>query len=126
MVDVDFLETPRFTGRPSFDYQSVPAYRIDRVRTVSGRLARNLNWQYALRRFIVTIGPRAQADVQYVLNFWHATGGGLIGFRVRDDADYKSCQVQQTPSAVDQPLVEIGTSGTYQLYKDYVVGSLTT
>lgn len=121
----EFMESPRFERRPSFSFVSAPAYRVDRPAVLSGRMERNLLWQAALRRLTVNVGPRVEEDVEYVLNFWHAVDGGYCGFRITDHVDYKSCGVFQTPAATDQPLTQIGTSGTYQLEKHYTAGART-
>lgn len=74
------------------------------------------------------IGDRDEAQIQSILNFWHAMGGRATPFLIKDWADFKSCQVQDDVSAVDQPLETVtllDASTAYQLTKLYTVGPLT-
>lgn len=117
-----FLESPRFPGCPSFGYTSDPEYRVVITRRASGVEKRNRGWAYPLVKLTVTVGPRMEAEIQELLEFWHACGGQARGFRFHDYADYLSCQVGQTPLATDQPLLATSTPGTYQLIKRYQFG----
>jgi uncharacterized protein (TIGR02217 family) len=119
----DWIESPRFPGCPSFGFTSDPEYRVVITRRASGVEKRNRGWLRPLVKLTVTVGPRNEADIQVLLEFWHACGGQARAFRVKDHADYKSCQVQLTPTVLDQPLVEIPDSpGIYQLTKRYQYG----
>lgn len=122
----DFLESPRFPGCPSYGFTSDPEYRVVITRRASGVEKRNRSWVRPLTKMIVTIGPRLEAEIQELLEFYHAVGGTAIGFRVKDFTDFKSCFVGDTPSATDQPQVELPDDpGVYQLVKRYQFGSLT-
>ena len=118
----DFLESPRFPGCPSFGFTSDPEYRVVITRRASGVEKRNRAWSYPLAKLTVTVGPRMEAEIQELLEFWHAVGGSAMGFRVKDYTDWKSCQVQLEPTALDQPQVETSTPGVYQLMKRYQFG----
>jgi uncharacterized protein (TIGR02217 family) len=119
----DWLESPRFPGCPSFGFTSDPEYRVVITRRSSGVEKRNRAWLRPLIKLTVTVGPRLEGEIQELLEFWHACGGMARAFRVKDYSDYKSCQVQLTPTNLDQPLVEIPDSpGIYQLTKRYQYG----
>jgi uncharacterized protein (TIGR02217 family) len=120
MPDI-FIESPRFDGCPSAGFTSEPEYRVVITRRASGVEKRNRSWTYPLVRLTLTVGPREQDEIQNALAWWHATGGGAIGFRARDYTDHLSCNVGQTPLATDQPLLSLG-GGVYQLNKRYQVG----
>jgi uncharacterized protein (TIGR02217 family) len=122
----DFLETPRFPACPKYGVMSEPEYSVTIVRTAGGLERRNRNWSRPLTKITITVGPgpRADDEVQELLEFWHAVGGSAIGFRYQDTADYKSCRVGETASSVDQPLTLVAGSPTgYQLTKRYTFGA---
>lgn len=123
----DFLETPRFPGCPRFGYISEPIYSVTVIERASGIERRNRNWAYPLTRLTITVGPSEGGDpaVQELLRFYHAVGGSAIGFRVKDHADYKSCEVGGTPVATDCPmvLVEGVSPEVWQLTKRYTYGA---
>lgn len=123
---MSFLESPRFPACPSFGYTSRPTYSVTAVRLSGGQEHRNRNWDRPLCEINVSVSPRADDDIQELLEFWHVVGGEFTGFRFRDYADYKSCRVNQTPSATDQPvLAEAGSPVTYRLVKQYTKGPVT-
>lgn len=120
-----FLETPRFPQCPSFGFVSQPRYSTTITRLAGGQEKRNRNWARPLYQYTATVGPRAENDVQALLEFWHAVGGMFEGFRFKDFADFKSCRVGGIVAATDQPLVAIGSSPeTYQVTKRYAAGAL--
>lgn len=121
---MSFIEE-RFPICPSLGAQSAPAYNVSVARMMSGAERRNRFWQYPLHRYTVSVDPRAVDEVQTVLEWWHAMGGMECGFRWIDYADYKSCRVNQTPTALDQPLTATGSPLSYQLVKEYTVGTRT-
>lgn len=120
---MSFLESPRFDLCPSAGYVSRPAFNVERVRMQSGVEVRNQLWERPLFRYSVTIGPRAESEIQDVFAFFMALGGPEVGFRFQDLADYKSCRPYQTATAVDQPLVPANASPNgYAMVKDYTKG----
>jgi uncharacterized protein (TIGR02217 family) len=124
----DFLETPRFPACPKYGVTSEPDYSVTVIRRASGHERRNRNWSRPLTRITITVGPgpRADDEVQELLEFWHAVGGSAMGFRYKDEADYKSCRVSGTPARTDQPLVAVlGSPSGYQLTKRYTFGAQT-
>jgi uncharacterized protein (TIGR02217 family) len=121
---MDFLDVS-FPSLPSFGYTAEPRYSVSIIQRASGHERRNANWSYPLHRYTVTVGPRAEAEVAALLEFWHAVGGSAYAFRFKDFADYLSCRIGSTFAATDQPLVSLGTSpNTYQLTKRYTTGAL--
>jgi uncharacterized protein (TIGR02217 family) len=124
----DFLETPRFPACPKYGVTSEPDYSVTVISRAGGHERRNRNWSRPLTRVTITVGPgpRADDEIQELLEFWHAVGGMAIGFRYKDEADYKSCRVSGTVSKDDQPLVLIaGSPQTYQMVKRYTAGAQT-
>lgn len=122
-----FLESPVFPQCPSFGYTSIPLYSVTPIERASGVENRNRNWQYPLHRFSCTVGPRAEADIAELLEFWHAVGGMAYGFRFNDGVDNKSCRIHQTITALDGPLILDTTVSpdAYQLVKRYTFGART-
>jgi uncharacterized protein (TIGR02217 family) len=122
-----FLETPRFPGCPSFGITSEPLYAVSIVERASGGEKRNRDWDRVRHRYTLTVGPRMEAEISELLEFWHAVGGPAYGFRFQDPVDYKSCRIEETPAATDQPLPELvgGSPSEYQLTKRYTFGANT-
>lgn len=61
-----------------------------------------------------------------VLRFHLALGGTSTAFRFKDYTDYKSSAINADVAPTDQPLVlEAGSPGGYQLWKEYTFGALT-
>lgn len=118
--------TPVFPAIPNYGFIASPRYRVQVIGREGGFERVNRLWSRPLLH--ITAVPLEDAtveDMEEALNFFHAMGGPSTYFRVLDYTDYKSCGVNSTPAATDQPLVEIGTSGTYQLVKHYTVGAIT-
>jgi uncharacterized protein (TIGR02217 family) len=124
-MSAPFLDNAEFPGTPSYGFISQPMYKTEIVVTATGRQERFRLWEYPLHRYTVTIGPRMEGEISELLSFYHAVGGEYSGFRFRDWANYKSCLIDDTPAATDQPLVQIGTSLAYQLVKEYTIGGQT-
>lgn len=127
MSDYTFLESPRFPACPSIgSYVSNPKYSTTISSLASGREFRNRNWARPLHEYEITVGPRREDEIQELLEFWHAVGGQELGFRFKDEADYKSCRINEDIEELDQPFVNIvGSPGGYQLIKQYTFGSRT-
>jgi uncharacterized protein (TIGR02217 family) len=123
----DFLEDPPFPRCPSFGFTSEPMYDVTVVTRGGGFEKRNRNWQRPRHRYTAVVGPRAQADVEAVLEFYHAVGGRAVGFRFSDGNDYQSASLGSVVSPTDQPLVLVTGSSPeeYQLVKRYTAGVLS-
>jgi len=118
-----FCESPRFPACPNFGYVSDPEYKVVITRRASGVEKRNRVWLRPLIRGTVTVGPRLTAEIEELLEWWHALGGMARGFRFWDRVDYKSTMnMAQAVANTDQPLIETTTPGIYQLTKRYQVG----
>lgn len=123
----EFLETPRFPACFNYGYTVTPVYDVTKIRTAGGQEDRNAPTEQPLLTIDGTVGPRKEEEIQDLLEFYHAVGGERVGFRVKNDADYKSCAVHEEVSETDQPLVPADESdGTWQLVKQYTRGSKTT
>jgi uncharacterized protein (TIGR02217 family) len=124
---MSFLESPTFPVCPRLGMTSLPNYSVTISNTASGRERRNRNWSRPLHTYNVQCGPKMEAEIQELLEFWHAVGGTECGFRFKDWADYKSCRVNETPSSTDQSLILTpGSPGGYQLLKTYTAGARST
>jgi uncharacterized protein (TIGR02217 family) len=124
---VSFLESPPFPSCPSFGFVSEPMYSVSVIERASGIESRNRNWSRPLHRYTATLGPRVEAEVQELLEFYHAVGARAYGFRFHDYVDFKSCRGNLDPSSTDQPLYLDPTASpeVYQLVKEYTFGDLT-
>lgn len=121
-----FLESPPFPGCPSFGYTVNPKYSTTISSLPSGREFRNRNWARPLIEIEVTVGPRRQAEIEELLDFWHAVGGQELGFRFKDESDFKSCKLDDDISPTDQPFAIVtGSPSGYQLVKRYTAGIRT-
>jgi len=122
-----FLESPRFPQCVSFGFVSEPMYVVSVVERASGIEKRNRIWSRPLHRYMATVGPRVEADVQEAYEFYHAVGGRAYGFRFKDSVDYMSCRIGLTQTPLDQPVVlDVATSpDSYRLLKQYTAGALT-
>lgn len=124
----DFLETPRFPSCPKFGAEFGPMYSVTITERASGVERRNRNWSRPLMLANYTVGPASEtaAEVQAMLEFFHAVGGPAIGFRAKDYSDFKSCAVHETVTMLDAPLVlveGVSPANVYQLVKRYTVGA---
>lgn len=121
-----FLEDPPFPECISYGSVSTPKYSVAKTATRGGQESRVALWAYPLYVYQIIFGPRSEEAIQEILEFFHAVGGEYVGFRFKDWADYLSCWVGQTPTALDQPLVVSGSSpGGYQITKRYTKGART-
>lgn len=117
--------SPVFPQTPSYGYIATPTYRGHIPEVESGFERPNRLWSRPL--LFITAAPIEDAhtdDIEDVLKFFHAMGGPFTYFRFKDWSDYKSCKTFGTVSALDQPVRVTGVAGTYQLCKEYVVGSI--
>jgi len=114
---VSFLNV-LFPACPSFGITSEPRYSVSVITRASGIEKRNRNWDRVLHRYTVTVGPRAEQDISELLEFWHVVGAQAYSFRFLDRVDEKSCRIESTVTALDQPLVSLG-GNDYQLTKRY-------
>lgn len=122
-----FLETPRFPLTISYASDGGPEYSSEVVTLYSGAEQRNGRWMEPLYRFNAATGIKSAADLYTLLQFFHAVGGKLHGFRFKDWSDYRSGAPNAAISRTDQTIIASATAGqaTVQLAKTYVQGALT-
>lgn len=124
---------PTFPTCPGYQFTSRPTYLVSTVTRRGGYERRDRKWSEPLHVYDgVPFGERPWADIAAIAEFFHAMGGTAGRFRFKDWADYKSCRIDGTISAADQPfLFTPGSPGGYQLVKRYIAaggssGSIVT
>ncbi len=77
---------------PDISYGSSggPVYSTDIVETFNGHEQRNINWQLPRAKYNVAHGVKKQAQMEALIEFFHARRGRAIGFRFKDWLDYKA------------------------------------
>lgn len=117
-----FHET-RFPTAISFHSTGGPARKTEIVMLGSGYEERNAVWANSRRHYDVGYGVKTLDDLHAVIAFFEARLARLIGFRLKDFADYKSCSPGAVVSATDQAIgTGDGATKTFQLAKTYVSG----
>lgn len=115
----DFHEI-RFPLDVALGSRGGPVRRTDIVPLASGREQRNARWARSRRRYDAGLGVRNLDALHAVVDFFEERRGRLIGFRLYDRTDARSCPPSATPSALDQTL---GTGDSeriaFQLIKTY-------
>lgn len=115
-----------FPTCPGYGFAAQPQYLVNINPRQGGFERIDRRWTRPLSTYTaLSIGERDEAEIQAILNFWHAMHGRATIFLLKDWADFKSCKVNETATATDQPLVFNVDLGAYQMYKEYTVGSLT-
>lgn len=123
---MSFIETPRFPEDVSYGSTGGPNYRTDVVQLAGGAEARNSRWSYPLHRYDVAFGVRTQLQLETLLDYFHAMGGRLHGFRFKDWGDFKSNSATLSPADTDQVIGTGDAAETdFQLVKVYTTGSLS-
>lgn len=116
----------RFPTDASYGSSGGPNYKTVITESVSGSEYRNGLWSLAKRQFDASFSVRTEAQLNTVLNWFHACRGKLHSFRFKDWSDYKSCALNATPDRGDQVIgTGNGTNKIFQLVKKYTVGSTT-
>lgn len=117
--------TVSFPVAPSYGFISSPYYESTVARRESGFERVNLAWAQALVYLeSVPVEDLPVEELEQVRDFYHVMGGRAGYFRIRDWGDYRSAGVNETLTALDQPLVEIGSTGTYQIVRQYSYSGL--
>lgn len=97
-----------------------PVRRTDVVSLASGAEQRNARWARSRRRYDAGFGVRSLDALHDVIDFFEERRGRLIGFRLRDRADWKSCRPSATPTPLDQRIGEgDGERAVFRLRKTY-------
>lgn len=126
----DFIDTA-FTLPRGWEYDVSPEYRVAIAEKGVASEQRSLQAEHGRTRIDVTIPRDRVSDIPALRRWYRAVRGRAVGFRVQDPTDYLSTEAgfqdgeQVAVTALDQPLIEIGSTGTYQLYKRYAVGELS-
>ena len=105
----------RFPEDISYGSSGGPEYSTDVVILGGGQEQRNQNWEYGLERWNVAYGIKTIAQLQTLLEFFHARAGKAFGFRFKNYLDY---------TAVRQECEEIDSTH-FQLMKQYISGGRT-
>jgi uncharacterized protein (TIGR02217 family) len=114
-----------FPECPGFGFTAEPRYLTKAIESEGGGERVDRRWDRPLVFFTaVPTGNRDAEVIQNLLVFWHSVGGTGGFFRFTDRTDYKSCKTNETPTALDQPLVA-ATGGMYQLVKRYAATPYT-
>jgi uncharacterized protein (TIGR02217 family) len=118
---------PVFPLCPTFGFVAEPNLLVKIVMREGGYERRQRVWAAPLSVYsTVPLGDQTQADIEQVYYFWQAIGGMSNPFRFKDWLDYKSCRLDASPAATDQPLEPSGDSpASYRLVKEYVAGPFT-
>lgn len=117
----------QFPTDVSFGSRGGPEFSTDVISQLSGFEKRNINWSESRARFDASFGVRTLEQLSALIAFFRARQGRAYGFRYKDWSDYKSCDLDETVSAID---VTLGVGDTnqdtqFQLVKDYVSGGTT-
>jgi uncharacterized protein (TIGR02217 family) len=118
--------SPIFPACPTFGFTAEPEYLVKITAREGGYERIDRKWSRPLIKFTgVPLGDQPQREIEAVLTFWHAMGGFSTPFRFKDWTDYKSCALDATPAATDQPIVATTDSPPkLRLVKQYVVGTV--
>jgi len=117
---MDAFHEVRFPTDVSLGLAGGPERKTDIVVTGSGREERNARWAHARRKYDAGFGVKTIDALSTIVAFFEERRGRLIGFRLRDRLDCKSCLVSATPGPLDQPLgTGDGLTATFQLRKRY-------
>ena len=130
-MSAPFLESPRFPEDLSYTSRGGPRYSTAVVMTKSGAEYRNQNWTYPLHVFDAQKENRTVSQMESLLDFFHAVGGQYCGFRYKDWADFKSCNLGAGlfATAVSDTDQTLGTGDAvetdFQLVKVYTAGAIS-
>jgi len=119
---------PEFPICVSAGSVSMPTYSTRVVTSGTGWESRNANWQETRIRFNAATGVRGQADLDDLIEFFHAMKGRALAFRFKDWGDYKSKGVGDPITMLDQHLITSAAGGEtiVSFRKVYEEGSLYT
>lgn len=115
----DFHEV-RFPLDVALGSRGGPTRRTEIVTLASGREHRNARWAHSRRRWEAGLGVRTLDALDAVIAFFEERRGRLIGFRLHDRTDWKSCAPSKAPAATDQAIgTGDGARVAFQLTKTY-------
>lgn len=110
-----------FPGCPSFGFTVQPNFLVKITDREGGFERRDGKWKAPLRLYeAVPTGNRPEADIYRIYKFSLLAGATLRGFRFKDWLDFKSGDLSDSITPLDQPFEFIpGSPGGYQLMKTY-------
>jgi uncharacterized protein (TIGR02217 family) len=115
-----FIETPRFPDNISYGSTGGPAYNTTLTIVDSGWEYANINWENSRHQFNAAMGVRSMSELSDLVKFFHICRGRAHSFRYKNWLDYKSCDVVDTISPIDQVFgIGDGSTTTFQLKKTY-------
>ena len=121
-----FIEE-RLPIKVTYGSQGGPGYSTRIITAASGFEDRNANWSTPRHNFEWQTSGVTEADMEQLGIAFHAAKGSFNGFRVRDERDYKSCLLADTPAYDDQIIgTGDGVTAAYQLKKTYTWGGEST
>lgn len=110
----------QFPIQAGFSSSGGPQRKTQIVTTANGREQRNQQWSQSRRLWDIGLAVRANEEAELVTAFFEEMRGRLYGFRFLDPLDFKSCAVNNDPTAYDQVIgMGDGATTTYQLVKTY-------
>jgi uncharacterized protein (TIGR02217 family) len=119
--------TALFPVTPNYSYLVSPRFLTDIVKREGGYERLNAKWSRPL--LFISAAPFEDTPIiqmEQIRDFYYAMRGEATYFRFKDWSDYKSVGLGSTTGFLDQPLTElVDAAGTYQLIKEYSVGSIT-
>ena len=122
-----FLEDTRFMDDPLIGASGGPSYLTRVISFGNGFEQRVSLYEHPLYMYNIARVFKTQQMYDDVVTFFHAVRGQLVGFRLKDHQDYKSCGPDSTLAFTDQVLGNgDGTTADYQLRKAYVKYGLLT
>lgn len=122
-----FLEGVRFMDDPLIGASGGPSYLTRVISFGNGFEQRSSLYEHPLYLYNIARVFKTQQMYDDVVSFFHAVRGQLVGFRLKDHQDYKSCGPNGTLAFTDQVLGNgDGAETDYQLRKAYVKFGLLT
>ena len=119
--------TTVFPAALSYGSVSTRSYSTTVVRAYSGVEERNQNWESSLHGYAIDLANRLQADLESLVDYYHAAAGKANTFNFQDPREYKSCPLADTPADSDQTLLTAAGGETeVQLIKNYIEGGQTS
>jgi uncharacterized protein (TIGR02217 family) len=118
---MSFIETPRFPDEVSAQSLGGPMYQTIIAAAGGGAENRNIVWQYPLGKWDITNGLRSISNIQSTIAFQRNVFGRAYAFRFRDPLDNSADET----TGVQGPTGNGTGAPTYQLWKNYTVGSNT-
>jgi uncharacterized protein (TIGR02217 family) len=130
-----FLETPRFPDDIGYGSSGGPTYKTGVLVMASGREKRNIAWSQARHQYDVAYGVQSIAQLDALLEFFHAVRGRAHSFRFKDFSDFHTATPSghasgggpaTAPTATDQNIgTGDGADKIWQMTKTYTAGALS-